>query len=55
MGCEDAVLPKPLLENHVFNCLTQEEKPKQPYWDNLCLFRARALHLDENERLEEEL
>ena len=55
MGCEDAVLPKHLLENHALNCLTQEEKTKQPYWDNLCLFRARALHFDEKERLEEEL
>ena len=26
IGCEDAVLPKPLLRNHTINCLTFEEK-----------------------------
>ena len=55
MGCEDAVLQKRLLENYASNCLTKEEKTKQAYWDNLCLFRAPALHLEENERLEEKL
>ena len=52
MGCKDAVLPEPLLKNCTINCLTFEEKTRQPY--NLCLFRALALHLHENPRLEEE-
>ena len=53
-GCKDAVLPKPLLKNHTINCLTFEENTRQPYNDNLCLFRALALHLLENQRLAEE-
>ena len=36
------------------NCLTFEKKTRKPYNDNLCLFRAVALHLFGNERLEEE-
>ena len=43
--CIDAVLPEPLLKNHTVNCLTLEENTRQPYKDNLCLFRALALHL----------
>ena len=31
MGCKDAVLPEPLLENHTINCLTFEENSRQPY------------------------
>ena len=54
MGCKDAVLPKPLLKNCTLNCLTLEENTRQPYNDNLCLFRALALHLHGNQRLEEE-
>ena len=54
MGCKDAVLPEPLLRNCNANCLTFERKTSQPYNDNLCLFRAVALHLFDNERLEEE-
>ena len=53
MGCKDAVLPESLLKNHTVNCLTYEQSTKKPYKDNLCLFRALALHLHENERLEE--
>ena len=53
MGCKNAVLPKPLLENHTINCLTYEENTKQPYQDNLYLFRALALHKHGNQRLEE--
>ena len=44
MGCKDAVLPKPRLKNHTINCLTYEGNTRQPYNDNLCLFRALALH-----------
>ena len=54
MVCKDAVLPESLLKNHTVNCLTYEQNTKKPYKDNLCLFRALALHLHGNERLEEE-
>ena len=54
MGCKDTVLPEPLLKNHNVNCLTFERNTRQPYNDNLCLFRALALHLHGNEKLEEE-
>ena len=54
MGCKDAVLPESLLKNHTVNCLTYEQNTKKQYKDNLCLFRALALHLHGNERLEEE-
>ena len=53
-GCKDAVLPEPLLKNHTINCLTYEENTRQPNRDNLCLFRALALHPHGNQRLEEE-
>ena len=54
MGCEDTVLPEPLLKNHNANCLTFERNTRQPYNDNLFFFRALALHLHSNEKLEEE-
>ena len=54
MGCKNAVLPEPLLKNHTINCLTFEEKTRQPYNNNLCLFRALAFHLHGTQRLEEE-
>ena len=54
MGCKDAVLTEPLLKNHTINCFTYEENTRQPYNDNLCLFRALALHLHGTQRLEEE-
>ena len=54
MGCKDTVLPEPLLRNCNVHCLTFEKNTRQPYNDNLCLFRAVALHLFGNERLEEE-
>ena len=54
MGWKDAVLPEPLLKNWTVNCLTFEQNTRQPYNDNLCLFRALCLHLHRNERLEEE-
>ena len=46
MGCKDAVLRKLLLRKGTFNCLTLEKNTRQPYNDNLCLFRALALHLN---------
>ena len=54
MGCKDTVLPEPLLRNCNVNCLTFERKTSQPYNDNLCLFRALALHSHGNQKLEEE-
>ena len=54
MGCKNAMLPEPLLKNHTINCLTYEEITRQPYNDNLCLFRALALQLHFTQRLEEE-
>ena len=54
MGCKDAVLPESLLRNRSINWLNFEKDTRKPYNDNLCLFRAFALHLHGNERLEEE-
>ena len=54
IGCKDAVLPESLLKNYSVNCLTYEQNTKKPYKHNLCLFRALALRLHGNERLEEE-
>ena len=54
MGCKDTVLPEPVLKNHNVNCHNFERKTRQPYNDNLCLFRALALHLHGNKKLEEE-
>ena len=54
MGCKVSVLPEPLLKNQNVNCLIFEKNTRKPYNDNLCLFRAVALHLFGNERLEEE-
>ena len=53
-GCKNAVLHEPLLRNGTINCLTFEENTRQPYNDNLCLFRALALQMHGNQRLEEE-
>ena len=55
MRCKNAVLPEPLLRNHTINCRTFEESTRQPYNDNLCLFRALALHLHGTQRLERKL
>ena len=54
MGCKDTVLPEPLLKNHNVNCLFFERNRSQPYKENQCLFRALALHLHGNEKLEDE-
>ena len=54
MGCKNVVLPESLLKICTINCLTFEENAKQPYNDNLCLFRALALRLHGSQRLEEE-
>ena len=52
MGCKDSVLAELPLKNQNVNCLVFEKK--NLYNDSLCLFRAFALHLFGNERLEEE-
>ena len=54
MGCKDSVPPETFLKIQNVICLTYEQNTKKPYKDNLCLFRALALHLHGNERLEEE-
>ena len=54
MVFKGAVLPEPNLKNHKVNSLTFERNTRQPYNDNLCLFRAPALHFHGNEKLEEE-
>ena len=54
MGCKNAVLAEPPLRNRTIKSLTFEENTRQPCIDNLCLFRALALHLHGNQRLKEE-
>ena len=54
MGCKHTVSPHPPMKNHSVKCLTFEDNIRKPYEDNLCLFRALALHLHGNEKLEEE-
>ena len=54
MGCKDAILPESLLRIPSINSPTYEQNTKKTYKDNFCLFRAPALHLHGNERLEEE-
>ena len=54
MGCKDAVLHEPLPKNHTINRLTFEENTRKPFNNNLCLFRALALHIHRNQRLAEE-
>ena len=54
MGCKDTVLPEPLLRNCKVNCLTFERNMLQLYNDSLCFFRALALNLHGNKKLEEE-
>ena len=54
MGCKDFVLPEPLLKNQNVNCLTFEKHTRKLYNDNFGFFRAIALHLFGDERLEEE-
>ena len=53
MGCKNAVLP--FLWNGIINCLTYEKNTRQPYNNNLCLFRELAVHLHGTQRLEEEI
>ena len=45
MGCPDSVIPERILRNNHVNCLVSDQNTKQPYNDNLCLFRALAVHL----------
>ena len=52
VGCKDTILRDPLLKNLSVKFLTYDESTRKLYKDNLCLFRALALHLQGNERLE---
>ena len=55
MGCKEAVLLETLIMwNGTIYCLTFEENTSQTYNDNLCHFRAFALHLHGTQRLHEE-
>ena len=54
MGCKNAVLPKPLFQNHTINCLTFEENTMGPSNDNLSLFLVFFLRLRGTQRLEKE-
>ena len=54
VGCKNAVLPESVLKTYTVNYLTYEETTRQPYNDNLCLFRAHPLHRHGNQQLEEE-
>ena len=54
MGCKYTVLSEPLLKSHNVNCFAFARNTRQPYIDNLCLFRALALQLNGNKKLEEE-
>ena len=43
MGCLDCVLPEPLLRRHTqVNCILSD-RDKQPYKDQICLFRALTI------------
>ena len=53
MECTNAVLRELLLRNGTINYLTYEENTRQPYNNNLCLFRPLALHLHGAQPLEE--
>ena len=48
------VLPEQLLKNHNVTFLTVERNTRQPYNENFCLFRTLAVHLHDNEKMEEE-
>ena len=43
IGCPDSVIPEPLLRHTQVNCLLSN-KEKEPYKDDLCLFRALAMY-----------
>ena len=45
MECPGSLILEPLLRNNHVNCLVSDQNTKQPYNDNLCLFRALAVHL----------
>ena len=44
MGCTDSPLPEPFLRNPEVNCMLSNGHD-EPSDDNLCLFRAIAIHL----------
>ena len=51
MGCPDPVLPESLLRHTQVNCLLSY-KDKEPYKDQLCLFRAFAMYMNGHKDLE---
>ena len=53
MGCPDSVILEQLLrKNHVYFFLISDAHTQQTYNDNLCLFRALAVHLHGKTSLE---
>ena len=52
MGCKDTLLPEPFLKNHTVNCVIFEKNTRHSYNDNLCLFRAIAIHLHGKDKLD---
>ena len=48
------LLHERLIKDCTTDCLTYEDNKREPYNDNLCLFRAPALPLNGNQRLEEQ-
>ena len=53
MSSKDTVLLEPVLMNQNVNCLTFERNRRHSYNDNLCLYRALALHLQGNDKLDQ--
>ena len=52
MGCPDSVILEPVLRKNHVTYLVSDQNTKQPYNDNLCLFRALAVHLPGTTSLE---
>ena len=54
-GSKEAVLLEILLKNCAINCLTFQENKRQLNDSNLCCFCSLALHLHDNQKLEEKI
>ena len=52
MGCPDSVILEPVLRKNHVTYLISDQNTKQPYNENLCLFRALAVHLHGTTSLE---
>ena len=54
MSCEDTVLPEPLLKTKMRTVLLPRQIRDYPTMTTFVFFRTLALHLHENDKLEEE-